>query len=189
MNEEKKTAGIYKRVSSDEQAIKGFSLPEQEEKLLGTLYKLLETKELIDNYYTPFIKSKLENEEVDYQKEIKELDKQLDRIKTAYIKGIVKLEDFEKDLKQIEFKKQDLEKKQKEQKQYENLSFTADGLKFGFITIDLTNIKDKYGKQLYKDFFKKIKDGLEEIDKKNKKLMYKLSSKRLIFVITFVIYG
>ena len=33
MNEEKKIAGIYKRVSSDEQAIKGLSLPEQEEKL------------------------------------------------------------------------------------------------------------------------------------------------------------
>ena len=50
-----------------------------------------------------------------------------------------------------------------------NDKYTADGLKFGFITINLTNIKDKYSKQLYKDFFQKIKEGLEEIDKSNKK--------------------
>ena len=105
-----------------------FKEKELEEKLLDIIYELFKTEELINDYYTPFIKTKLEKEEIDYQKEIKELDKQLDRIKTAYIKGIVKLEDFDKELKQIEFQKQDLEKKQKEQKQFENLSFTADDL-------------------------------------------------------------
>ena len=99
-----------------------------EEKLLDLIYELFKTEELINDYYTPFIKTKLENEEIDYQKEIKELDKQLDRIKTAYIKGIAKLEDFEKDLKHIEYQKETLTKKMKEQKQFENLSFTADDL-------------------------------------------------------------
>ena len=46
---------------------------------------------------------------------IKDLDKQLDRIKTAYIKGILKLEDFDKEIKHIEFQKNDLMKKQQEQ--------------------------------------------------------------------------
>ena len=40
----------------------------------------------------------------------------------------MKLEDFDKDIKHIEFQKSDLEKKYKEQKQYENLSFTTQDL-------------------------------------------------------------
>ena len=46
-------------------------------------------------------------------KEIKVLDKQLDRIKTAYIKGIVKLEDFDKEIKHIEYQKTNLKKDKK----------------------------------------------------------------------------
>ena len=34
--------------------------------------------------------------------ELKELDKEKDRIKTAYIKGIVKLDKFDNELKKIE---------------------------------------------------------------------------------------
>ena len=96
--------------------------------LIGLMLEILKQDELINNYYTPFIKSKLNNTEVDYEKEIKELDKQTDRIKNAYIKGILKITDFEKEIKHIEYKKDDITKKLKEQKQYENLSFTVDDL-------------------------------------------------------------
>ncbi len=65
-------------------------------------------------------------------KELKELDKEKDRIKIAYIKGIVKLDEFDNELKQIEYKRQVLEKQ--DSKQYENLNFTMD---------DLLLIKDK----------------------------------------------
>ena len=99
-----------------------------EQDLLGVIIELTKTDKLINNYYTPFIKSKLNNKELDYNKEIKELDKQLDRIKAAYIKGIMKLEDFDKEIKHIEYQKNNLETKLKEQKQYENLNFTIDDL-------------------------------------------------------------
>ena len=115
---------------------------EIEEELVSTLFNILKLDELINDYYTPFIKSKYDNKTLDYEKKINDLDKQLDRIKTAYIKGIVKLEDFEKDIKQIEFQKQDLEKKLQEQKQYDNLSFTVD---------DLLIIKDFQEISLYAD--------------------------------------
>lgn len=105
-----------------------FSEIDIEERLKGFLIELNKQDELINNYYTPFIKSKLDNKQIDYEKEIKDLDKQLDRIKNAYIKGILKIEDFENDIKQIEFNKNDLTKKYHEQKQYENLSFTVDDL-------------------------------------------------------------
>ena len=99
-----------------------------EKELKAFMLELAKQDDLINNYYTPFIKSKLEDKTEDYKKGIKELDKQLDRIKTAYIKGVVKLEDFDKEIKHIEYQKSDLEKRQKEQKQYELLSFTLNDL-------------------------------------------------------------
>ena len=101
---------------------------ELEDLLITTLYDIYNTDKLINDYYTPFIKSKYNSKELEYENKIKELDKGLDRIKTAYIKGIVKIEDFEKDIKQIEFQKQELNKKLQEQKQYDNLSFTLNDL-------------------------------------------------------------
>ena len=93
-----------------------------------SIYELLKQDDLINNYYTPFIKSKLDNKDIDYSKELKECDKQIDRIKTAYIKGIVKIDAFDKELKQIEYKKETLIEKEKEQRQYENLNFVVDDL-------------------------------------------------------------
>ena len=89
---------------------------------------LVKLDDLMNNYYTPFIKSKLDNKDIDYEKQIKELDTQLDRIKAVYIKGIVKENEFEKEFNHIEYQKQDLLKKWQEQKQYESLNFTLDDL-------------------------------------------------------------
>ena len=98
------------------------------------LLVLVYIDDLFNDYYMPFIKSKLDYNKIDYKKNLKELDKEKDRIKTAYIKGIVKLDEFDNELKQIEYKRQVLEKQEQDSKQYENLNFTMD---------DLLLIKDK----------------------------------------------
>ena len=105
-----------------------------EDLILLELLALVYIDDLFNDYYTPFIKSKLDYNKIDYKKELKELDKEKDRIKTAYIKGIVKLDEFDNELKQIEYKRQVLEKQEQDSKQYENLNFTVD---------DLLLIKDK----------------------------------------------
>lgn len=105
-----------------------FNESDIETSLFVLMNELVKEDELLNNYYTPFIKYKLENNQIDFDKQIKELDKQMDRIKNAYIKGILKINDFDKEIKHIEFQRKDLLKKQKEQKQYENLSFTIDDL-------------------------------------------------------------
>lgn len=105
-----------------------FNESDIETSLFVLMNELVKEDGLLNNYYTPFIKSKLENNQIDFDKQIKELDKQMDRIKNAYIKGILKINDFDKEIKHIEFQRKDLLKKQKEQKQYENLSFTIDDL-------------------------------------------------------------
>ena len=131
-----------------------------EKELKAFMLELAKQDDLINNYYTPFIKSKLEDKIEDYKKEIKELDKQLDRIKTAYIKGVVKLEDFDKEIKYIEYQKSDLEKRQKEQKQYENLSFTLNDL---LIIQDIQEIEFYTNPDVLNNWSNKSKEDKQKI--------------------------
>ena len=131
-----------------------------EKELKAFMLELAKQDDLINNYYTPFIKLKLEDKTEDYKKEIKELDKQLDRIKTAYIKGVVKLEDFDKEIKHIEYQKSDLEKRQKGQKQYENLSFTLNDL---LIIQDIQEIEFYTNPDVLNNWSNKSKEDKQKI--------------------------
>ena len=131
-----------------------------EKELKAFMLELAKQDDLINNYYTPFIKSKLEDKTEDYKIEIKDLDKQLDRIKTAYIKGVVKLEDFDKEIKHIEYQKSDLEKRQKEQKQYENLSFTLNDL---LIIQDIQEIEFYTNPDVLNNWSNKSKEDKQKI--------------------------
>ena len=131
-----------------------------EKELKAFMLELAKQDDLINNYYTPFIKSKLEDKTEDYKKEIKDLDKQLDRIKTAYIKGVVKLEDFDKEIKHIEYQKSDLEKRQKEQKQYELLSFTLNDL---LIIQDIQEIEFYTNPDVLNNWSNKSKEDKQKI--------------------------
>ena len=131
-----------------------------EKELKAFMLELAKQDDLINNYYTPFIKSKLEDKTEDYKKGIKELDKQLDRIKTAYIKGVVKLEDFDKEIKHIEYQKSDLEKRQKGQKQYEDLSFTLNDL---LIIQDIQEIESYTNPDVLNNWSNKSKEDKQKI--------------------------
>ena len=131
-----------------------------EKELKAFMLELAKQDDLINNYYTPFIKSKLEDKTEDYKKEIKDLDKQLDRIKTAYIKGVVKLEDFDKEIKHIEYQKSDLEKRQKGQKQYEDLSFTLNDL---LIIQDMEEIEFYTNPDVLNNWYNKSKEDKQKI--------------------------
>ena len=131
-----------------------------EKELKAFMLELAKQDDLINNYYTPFIKSKLEDKTEDYKKEIKDLDKQLDRIKTAYIKGVVKLEDFDKEIKHIEYQKSDLEKRQKGQRQYEDLSFTLNDL---LIIQDIQEIEFYTNPDVLNNWSNKSKEDKQKI--------------------------
>lgn len=131
-----------------------------EKELKAFMLELAKQDDLINNYYTPFIKSKLEDKTEDYKKEIKDLDKQLDRIKTAYIKGVVKLEDFDKEIKHIEYQKSNLEKRQKGQKQYEDLSFTLNDL---LIIQDIQEIEFYTNPDVLNNWSNKSKEDKQKI--------------------------
>ena len=68
-----------------------------EKELKAFMLELTKQDDLINNYYTPFIKSKLED-------------------KTVYIKGVLKLDDFDREIKHIKYQKSNLEKDIKSKK-------------------------------------------------------------------------
>ena len=105
-----------------------FNEKEIEKAFLDLMLEINKQNDLMEDYYTPFLKSKINDKQENYDKLLKELDKQLDRIKAAYINGILKMEDFDSEIKQIEYKKKDFEKKKKDQEQFENLNFTIDDI-------------------------------------------------------------
>jgi len=163
---------------------------EIEVELLALMLQLIKIDNLMEEYYTPFIKSKIDNKQIDYDKQIKELDKQMDRIKTAYIKGIMKLEDFDKEIKYIEFQRNDYIKKIQEQKQYENLNFTIDDLlilqdkqEIDMFYKPYELVKSIYGwfnltrEERQKLIFKYI-DNIEIIKEGNKILINNISSRK-----------
>ena len=83
------------------------------EKLLKNfIYDLLEYDMAVKKFFLPILEdknSKIDTNSID--KEIRSLEKQRDRIKQAYIKGIVDMDDFKEDYKLIEDKLVNLESK------------------------------------------------------------------------------
>ncbi len=86
------------------------------EKLLKDfIYDLLEYDMAVKKFFLPILEDKTNNlDTTTIDKEIKDLEKQRDRIKNAYIKGIVEMEDFKEDYKLIEDKLANLESKKLE---------------------------------------------------------------------------
>ena len=86
-----------------------------EELLESFIYDLLEYDMAVKKFFLPILEDK--NNKIDttaIDKEIRTLEKQRDRIKQAYIKGIVEMEDFKEDYKLIEDKLANLENKKLE---------------------------------------------------------------------------
>ena len=66
MNDEKKKCGLYLRVSTDDQAREGFSLPEQKERL--EMFCKLKNYEIIDYYEDAGISAKTGNNRPEFER-------------------------------------------------------------------------------------------------------------------------
>ena len=96
-----------------------------EELLESFIYDLLEYDMAVKKFFLPILEDK--NNKIDtitIDKEIRTLEKQRDRIKQAYIKGIVEMEDFKEDYKLIEDKLANLESKKLELINLENFNYS-----------------------------------------------------------------
>ena len=144
------------------------------------IYDLLEYDMAVKKFFLPVLEDKSSNIDTStIDKEIRELQKQRDRIKQAYIKGIVEIDDFKEDYKLIEDKIANLETKKLELINLENFNYSPHELlaerdleKEKMIRLDTLNsllkskwnIMDKSEKQ---EFISKFIDTIE-IKKDNK---------------------
>lgn len=96
-----------------------------EELLESFIYDLLEYDMAVKKFFLPILEDR--NNKIDtsiIDKEIRTLEKQRDRIKQAYIKGIVEMEDFKEDYKLIEDKLANLENKKLELVNLETFNYS-----------------------------------------------------------------
>ena len=89
------------------------------------IYDLLEYDMAVKKFFLPVLEDKENNiDTTTIDKEIRDLEKQRNRIKQAYIKGIVEMEDFKEDYKLIEDKLANLENKKLELVNLETFNYS-----------------------------------------------------------------
>ena len=89
------------------------------------IYDLLEYDMAVKKFFLPVLEDKTNNiDTTSIDKEIRDLEKQRNRIKDLYIKGIVEIDDFKEDYKLIEDKLANLESKKLELVNLENFNYS-----------------------------------------------------------------
>ena len=99
-----------------------------EECLQRFILELVEYDMAVKKYFLPILADKKETKTEKLDREIDTLQKQKERIKKAYVSGIVEMEDFSEDYKMIEEKINILETKRYEMLNVNSLSFTPQQL-------------------------------------------------------------
>ena len=138
------------------------------------IYDLLEYDMAVKKFFLPVLEDKTNNIDTSsIDKEIKDLEKQRNRIKDLYIKGIVEIDDFKEDYKLIEDKLANLESKKLELVNLETFNYSAHELlaerdleKEKMIRLDTLNtvLKTKWNgmdKSEKQEFISKFIDTIE----------------------------
>ena len=138
------------------------------------IYDLLEYDMAVKKFFLPVLEDKTNNiDTTSIDKEIRDLEKQRNRIKDLYIKGIVEIADFKEDYKLIEDKLANLESKKLELVNLENFNYSPHELlaqrdleKEKMIRLDTLNtvLKTKWNgmdKSEKQEFISKFIDTIE----------------------------
>ena len=99
-----------------------------EECLENFILDLVEYDMSVKKYFFPVLADKKETNTEKIDKEIEQLEKQKERIKKAYLSGIVEMEDFSEDYKVIEEKLSILEKKKLDTLNLNSITFSPQQL-------------------------------------------------------------
>ena len=99
-----------------------------EQLLINFIYDMVEYDMAVKKYFYPILANNKPSKIKDIDKEISQLEKQKERIKKAYMSGIVELEDFSEDYKVIEEKLELLEQKKNESLDLDNITFSPQEL-------------------------------------------------------------
>ncbi len=150
-----------------------------EECLQRFILELVEYDMAVKKYFLPILADKKETKTEKLDQEIDTLQKQKERIKKAYVSGIVEMEDFSEDYKIIEQKINILETKRYENLNMNNLSFTPQQLMADRDIEREKLIKDnKLNEILKQEWNKKSKEEKQEFISKFIESMILLKNKK-----------
>lgn len=99
-----------------------------EESIKNTLSDILEYDNVVNEFFLPMLKNKIENNKDDYEKEIKNLEKKKDKIKEAFVNELFTLEEVKTKTEMIDKQINELNIKLMEDKTCEQLNFTVDDI-------------------------------------------------------------
>lgn len=150
-----------------------------EECLQRFILELVEYDMAVKKYFLPILADKKETKTEKLDQEIDTLQKQKERIKRAYVSGIVEMEDFSEDYKMIEEKINILETKKYEKLNTNSLSFTPQQLMADRDIEREKLIKDnKLNETLKQEWNKKSKEEKQEFISKFIESMILLKNKK-----------
>ena len=143
------------------------------------ILELIEYDMAVKKYFLPILADKKETKTEKLDQEIDTLQKQKERIKKAYVSGIVEMEDFSEDYKIIEEKINILETKKYEKLNTNSLSFTPQQLMADRDIEREKLIKDnKLNETLKQEWTKKSKEEKQEFISKFIESMTLLKNKK-----------
>lgn len=102
--------------------------PKIEKTIKTLLADILEYDNVVNEFFLPVLKSKIDNPKIELEKEIKNLNNKKERIKKAYIDSLFTEEEFKDETKIIEEQLELINSKILENEQAEQLNFTIDDI-------------------------------------------------------------
>ena len=99
-----------------------------EESIKHILSDILEYDNVVNEFFLPMLKNKLDNNKPDYEKEIKNLEKKKDKVKEAFLNNLFTIEEVKTKTEIIDKQINDMKNKILENETAEQLDFTVDDI-------------------------------------------------------------
>ena len=99
-----------------------------EESIKHILSDILEYDNVVNEFFLPMLKNKLNNNKPDYEKEIKNLEKKKDKVKEAFLSDLFTIEEVKTKTEIIDKQINDMKNKILENETAEQLDFTVDDI-------------------------------------------------------------
>ena len=138
-----------------------------EEELKHFIDDIVEYDNVVNQFFLPMIKLKLDNPKYEIEKEMKEQNKKLERIKKAYVNGTFSLEEYDEEKNIVEKTIENLQDKLNECEVCDYLKFTPNDI---LLKRDIDFINKIKFPEKYKEYYTSFKELSRE--EKAKLVMY-----------------
>ena len=134
-----------------------------EKQIIDLLNNIVEYDAVVNNFFLPLLKNKINNPEKDYERELKNQQIKKERIRKAYINGSFEYEVFEEENKIIDNNIKELERKILENSQLNTLNFNEEDI---LVYRDLDYLNSLRYPELYDELIKSW-EKLDRISRQN----------------------